>query len=154
MKLQKQHLLIEQVDKKLRQLKQLNNISPPQQGWAHAVRSALRMSLRQLGNKLHISAQSVKEMEQRETNGTITLRSLHEVAKALDLKLVYGFVPKEESLETMIEKKAQEKAREIVLRTSNTMKLEDQENSRARIDQAIKSKAEEIKNKMPKYLWD
>jgi hypothetical protein len=34
------------------------------------------------------------------------------------------------------------------------MKLEDQENSKIRLEKAIKNKAEEIKNKMPKYLWD
>ena len=112
------------------------------------------MSLRQLGNRLKISAQSVKEIEQREANGSITIKSLREVAGELDMKLVYGFVPKGESIEKIIDKRAKEVAREIVLRTSNTMKLEDQENSTERIDKSIKSKAEEIKNKMPKYLWD
>jgi len=40
------------------------------------------------------------------------------------------------------------------LRTSNTMKLEDQENSRQRIEQAILEKTLSIKNEMPKKLWD
>ena len=154
MNTQKQKLLIEQVDKKLSLLRPVENVISPQRGWVYAIRSALKMSLRQLGNRLKISAQSVKEIEERETNGSITIKALREVANALDLKLVYGFVPKGESLEAVIEKKANEKAREIVLRTSNTMKLEDQENSKTRIEKAIKSKAEEIKNKMPKYLWD
>jgi hypothetical protein len=45
-------------------------------------------------------------------------------------------------------------AKEIVLRTSNTMQLEDQENSKERIEKSIKNKTEEIKTEMPKYLWD
>lgn len=154
MNLQKQKLLIEQVDKKLSLFKQVENVSPPQKGWVHAIRTALKMSLRQLAARLKMSAQSVNELEKREANGSITIKTLREVAKAFDLKLVYGFVPKGESIESMIEKRANEKASEIVLRTSNTMKLEDQENSQERIEKAIRSKAEEIKNKMPKYLWD
>ena len=45
-------------------------------------------------------------------------------------------------------------AEEIVMRTSHTMKLEDQENSEERIKKAIKDRAEKIKNELPKYLWD
>ena len=54
----------------------------------------------------------------------------------------------------MIEKRAIEIAKDIVMRTSNTMMLEEQENSKARIEKAIKNRAEEIRIKMPKYLWD
>lgn len=154
MNVQKQKLLIEQADKKMEQLKPMENIQVPRKGWISAIRSALKMSLRQMGNRLNISAQSAMEIEQREASGAITIRSLREVANALDLKLVYGFISKEVSLEALIEKRALEIARGIVERTSNTMKLEGQENSDARIIKAVKSKAEEIKNKMPKYLWD
>ena len=45
-------------------------------------------------------------------------------------------------------------AKKIVERTSNTMKLEDQANSKKRIEKAIKERASEIINKTPKILWD
>ncbi len=151
---QKQKLLIEQADKRSSLLKSTEKMVPPQKGWVYAVRVALKMSLRQLGERLKIKPQSVMEIEQREVTGSITIKSLRDVANALDMKLVYGFVPKDESIEKMIEKRAEELARQIVMRTSNTMLLEDQENSYTRINKAIKSKAEEIKNKMPNYLWD
>jgi len=154
MKNQKQKLLLEQLDKKLSPFKNLTNIIPPNHGWVSIIRAALRMSLRQLGKRLNISAQSAKEIEVREAEGSITIKSLREVANALNMKLVYGFYPYDDSIETMIEKRAYELAKEIVLRTSNTMKLEDQENSSMRIENAIKTKAEEIKNTMPQYLWD
>ena len=154
MNTQKQKLLIEQVDRKLSHLKPMEKIIVPQKGWVSTIRAALKMSLRQLGNRLKISAQSVKEIEEREVNGSITIKSLREVADSLNMKLVYGFVPKKESIEKIIEQRAHEVAQEIVLRTSNTMKLEGQENPNTQIDKAIKNKAEEIKNKMPKYLWD
>ena len=150
----KQRLLIEQIDRKLIVFKTLNSMIVPQNGWIHSIRVALKMSLRQLGNRLKISPQSVKEMELREAEGAITLKALREAGAALDMKLVYGFIPNGQSLEEMIDKRAIEVAKEIVLRTSNTMQLEDQENSRKRLEKAIKNRAEEIKIKMPKYLWD
>jgi predicted DNA-binding mobile mystery protein A len=151
----KQHrLLIEQLDKKLQGFKNLQAIAIPMGGWINAIRTALRMSLRQMGNRLSITPQSMKEIEQREKDGSITLKNLREAGKALDMQLVYGFIHVNESLEKMIEKKAYEIAREIVQRTSHSMMLEDQENSQQRIEKAIKERAEEIKNEMPGYLWD
>jgi hypothetical protein len=79
---------------------------------------------------------------------------LSEVAAALDMKLVYGLAPKDGSLEAMIERKARERAREIVLRASNTMRLEEQENSTDRISNAIEEKTFLFKNELPKILWD
>jgi hypothetical protein len=72
----------------------------------------------------------------------------------LDMKLVYGFVPTNGSLEKIIQEKARERAREIVMRTSTTMKLEDQENSQERIKQAIEDLADELQREIPKSLWD
>ncbi len=147
-------LLIEQLDRKFEQLSVLDSLVSPSAGWVYSVRTALKMTLRQLGNKLNITAQSVKEIETREKNASITLKSLKDVGNALDMKLVYGFIPKEKSLKAMIEKRAYEIAEKIVYRTSNTMSLEDQENSIERLRQAINDRAEIIKSEMPKYLWD
>lgn len=40
------------------------------------------------------------------------------------------------------------------MRTSHTMKLEDQENTKERIEKAIEERMKEILNEMPKSLWD
>lgn len=154
MKNNKQYLLLQQTDKKLEAFKSLKATVVPTKGWVNTFRTALKMSLRQLGNRLNIAPQSTKEIEVREVNGTITLNSLRDVANAMDMQLIYGFVSKHESLEQMIEKRANELANEIVIRTNNTMRLEDQQNSIERIEKAIVQKANEIKNEMPKYLWD
>ncbi|MFM6947153.1 MAG: mobile mystery protein A [Flavobacteriales bacterium] len=154
MKNTKQQLLIQQTDKKLAVFKPLTSNVIPSKGWINAVRTSLKMSFRQLGGRLKISAQSAKEIEDREANGTITLNALKDAANALDLKLVYGFVAKSGSLEQMIEDRAKEIATEIVMRTNTTMILEDQQNSKERIAQAIAQKTSEIKYEMPKYLWD
>lgn len=63
-------------------------------------------------------------------------------------------MPNDGNLEALIDRKAKELATKIVLRTSNTMKLEDQENSKQRIAKAIEERAAIIKKEMPKTLWD
>lgn len=150
----KKNLLIQQLNKKMASYTSLKQVAMPPTGWIKAIRNALGMSMQQLGNKLSITKQSILEIEQREKDGTITLKSLKEVAKALDMQLVYGFVPNDGSLDALIDRKAKDLARQIVLRTSNTMKLEDQQNSNQRIVNAIQERANAIKNEMPKILWD
>jgi len=150
----KQKLLIEQMDKKIKTFRLLEEVIIPKKGWVNSVRITLKMSLRQLAERMKISPQSVNELEKREANGSITLKTLKDAANAMDMKLVYGLIPKEESLEKVIEKRARKLAIEIVLRTSNSMRLEDQENSKKRIEKSIKSKTDEIIDAMPKYLWD
>jgi predicted DNA-binding mobile mystery protein A len=154
MKNYKQQLLIQQTDQKLAVFIPLRSTVIPSKGWINTVRTSLKMSLRQVGSRLKISSQSVKEIEEREAAGTITLNSLRDAANAMDLQLVYGFVSKHDTLEQMIEKRAKEFATEIVMRTNTTMTLEDQQNSKERIEKAIAQKTVEIKFEMPKYLWD
>jgi len=154
MKISNQKLLMEQADRKLQAFKSLESIVVPSKGWINTIRMAMKMSLRQLGQRMGISIQSVKETEEREANGSITLKSLREAGLALNLKLVYGFVPLNGSIEKMIEKRANELAWEIISRTSQSMKLEDQENREERLKKAVDTKVKEIISKMPKYLWD
>jgi predicted DNA-binding mobile mystery protein A len=93
-------------------------------------------------------------MEKREKDGTISLNTLKKAAAALNVKLVYGFLPNDGTFEKMIERRALTIAQKIVMRTDTTMKLEDQQVSRQRLEKSIKELAEEIKNEVPKYLWD
>ena len=147
-------LIRQQLDNKIIKFHKLDQIVIPPQGWIYSIRQGINMSLRQLGNKLSITPQSVKEIEEREKNGTISLKVLKQVAEALNMKFVYGFIPAEQTLEGMIEKRAVELAKSIVERTSVQMELEDQKNTKERIEKAIKKKAAELKNEMPKILWD
>ena len=70
------------------------------------------------------------------------------------MQLVYGLVPKDGSIEKLIDRKAKELATRIVSRTSNTMKLENQENTQQRLKKAIEERTAVIKNDLPKMLWD
>ncbi len=150
----KKTLQIQQLNNKMLGFASLNQVAVPATGWIKAIRTTIGMSMQQLGNKLSVSKQAILDMEKREKDGSITIRSLKEIGRALDMQLVYGFVPNDGSLETLIEKRATALATKIVLRTSNTMKLEEQGNTSKRIEKAIKERADDIKNEMPKILWD
>ncbi len=147
-------LIRQQLDDKIVRFQELDQVVIPPQGWIYSIRKGINMSLRQLGNKLSITPQSVKEIEEREKNGTISIKVLRQVAAALNMKFVYGFIPSEKTLEAMIEKRAEELAKSIVERTSVQMELENQRNTSERIEKAIKEKAAELKNDLPKILWD
>jgi predicted DNA-binding mobile mystery protein A len=154
MKLSKKQLILEQTDKKVKVLTPLLNISLPPKGWVYNIRTALNLSLRQLSERLEMSPQAVKDIETREESGTISINTLKDVAEALNMKFVYGFIPFDGSLEAMIEKQAYSVAKEIVLKTSHTMQLEDQKVSDERLQKAIVQKASEIKRELPRDLWD
>ena len=150
----KNSLQLQQLNSKMLGFASLKQVAMPPTGWIKAIRTAIGMSMQQLGNKLNVSRQGVMDIEKREKDGSITIKSLREIARAMDMQLVYGFVPNDGSLDALIEKRATELATQIVMRTANTMKLEDQANSKKRIETAIRERAAAIKNEMPKILWD
>jgi predicted DNA-binding mobile mystery protein A len=147
-------LQFQQLNEKMDQLNGMQHVIVPPIGWIKTIRNGIGMSMEQLGKKLSITKQGVMDIEKREKEGAITIKSMQEIAKAMDTQFVYGFVPNAGSLEQMIETRALEIATKIVERTSTTMKLEDQANSKERIEKAIKERASEIINKTPKILWD
>ena len=147
------HLRLVQLDKKMAHFTALKTQAPPGKGWIHAIRTALGMSLLQLGKRLKMTPQGVKDIERRENDGSITIQKLREVAANLDMQLVYGLVPKELNLEKLIEKRAYELAREIVLETSHHMKLENQGLTASEISDAIERRAKKIINEIPNNLW-
>lgn len=64
------------------------------------------MTQEQLAKKLKITRQGIGKIEEREVNDSISIETLKEVGKAMDLKLVYTFVPNQGSFEQLIEKKS------------------------------------------------
>ena len=152
--MKKKKLIQDQIDRKIVKFHDLEKVIIPPNGWIYSIRQGINMSLRQLGQRLSITPQSVKEIEEREKNNTISLRVLKQIAKAMDMHFVYGFVPKDKTLKRMVERRALEIAEQIVERTSIHMNLEDQKISETRIRKAIKEKAEELTNDLPSLLWD
>lgn len=90
----------------------------------------------------------------REATGSITLKTLRDAANALDMQLVYGFVPREGTLAKTVAQQARTHAEDIVRRTSVSMGLEDQENTLERLERAIEERTEDLIREMPRHLWD
>ncbi len=150
----KRKLLREQLDKKLAVFKDTESVLVPQKGWINSIRIALNMTREQLGTKLRLTKGAIQKIEERESVGQITINKLKYVGEALDMQFVYGFVPKDGSIENLINLKAEKLARKIVLRTNQNMKLEDQGISNKKIKDSIKELADDIKREMKKSLWD
>jgi len=142
------------LNKKIAPFQDVKEISVPSAGWISAIRKALNMTMAQLGDKLNLTRQGVKYHEESEAKGTISLNTLRDFGEAMDLKLVYGFIPKDGSLENMIEKKAEELARRLVQRTNQNMVLEDQGIYGENIEKNIEELADELQREMKKSLWD
>jgi len=147
-------LLVQQLSDVLSPLQQFTRQQIPVKGWIRTIRTVFGITQKQLADKVNVSKQSIASLEQREAEGTVTLKTLQDVAEAFDMQLVYAFVPKVGTLEEYVNEKAQKKATEIVLRTANTMKLEDQENSQKRLKRAIEERTLDIKLNHIETLWD
>ncbi len=150
----KRKLLIEQLDRKLTPFKQTESAIVPDKGWINAIRTTLNMTMAQLGMRLNITRQGVKGLEESESKGSITINSLKEAGNAMGFNLVYGFTPADGTIDDLINRKAEELAKRIVLRTNHNMMLEEQGIDDARIDESIKELAYDIKREMKKSLWD
>jgi endo-1,4-beta-mannosidase len=84
----------------------------------------------------------------------ISINTLKEVGRVLDMDLVYGFISRHNSLEDMIEERAREIAEEVILKTGQTMQQDNLRKSENEIKKAIQQKTYEISSKMPTNLWD
>jgi predicted DNA-binding mobile mystery protein A len=150
----KSNLLVKQLDQKIETFFSIEGIIIPDSGWIKAIRTTLNMTMAQLGTRLNITRQGVKNIEESESTGSISINSMKEVADAMELKLVYGFVPKDGTIQNLIDRKAIELARKIVERTNHNMKLEDQAIDQDKINESISELAGDLKREINKSLWD
>ncbi|MFZ4798445.1 MAG: XRE family transcriptional regulator [Bacteroidia bacterium] len=150
----KRNLKVEQLDKKIQSFIGTEKIIVPDKGWINTIRTSINMTLEQLGNKLNVTRQGAKKMEDSESKGTISLTAMKEIGHVLNMHFVYGFVPIQGSIDKLIQIKAEELAKKIVLRTNQNMKLENQGNSEEQINKAIIDLTYDLKQELSKSLWD
>jgi predicted DNA-binding mobile mystery protein A len=154
MRSSKIQFFLDEIQSKLNPFSDLKSEINPENGWVKAIRVSIKMSLRQLGERLHITPQGVRDLEKREKEGAITINTLKEVGRVLDMDLVYGFISRHNSLEDMIEERAREIAEEVVLSTRQNMQQDSSIKYDNDIIKAIQHKTYEIASKMPSNLWD
>lgn len=115
-----------QLDTYLQGLQGLVEVQRPTSGWIKSIRMALGMTHAQLAERVGISRQAVRELEQSEAAKRITLERLETLANALGCKLTYALIPHDGSIEAMRTNQACRVADELLSRTRHSMALEAQ----------------------------
>ncbi len=146
------HIMRAQLDKTFETLSKLRATQPPVKGWLRSIREALGMSGKQLGERIGVSQPRVVQMEKDELNGALTLKTMRQVAEAMDCVLVYALVPRT-NLEDIMRDRAKKVAEQRLSRTSHTMLLEDQLVSNDERKKMFDAKVEDLLRDTPRDLW-
>ena len=145
-------ILNKQYRAKFAQTNTLKRIKRPKEGWIRTLRKALGMSSPQLAQRLQISKSQASQMERMEAEDRITLTQLRRVADNLDCELVYAIVPRN-SIDSMIEQQAKEKAKNLVMKADTQIKLETQQFSDQALKDQVKHETERLVRDLPRDLW-
>ena len=139
------------LDTQLQPLRKMKPLIRPERGWIRAIRESIGMTTGQFAKRLGVAQPRVAALERAEANEVVTLKSLRQAAEALDCVFVYALVPKA-SLEDVVKKRARDIAEHQLARTDQTMRLENQAVSRARLERARDDLAKEVLRD-DKRLW-
>ena len=143
------------LNKKLERIFELRSLfARPPSGWLKAVRESLGLSTTQLAKRLNLAQSTIAGLETREKKGNLSIEMLQRTANAMDCELVYMILPKNKSLDRVLELRARRAAEKIIANVSHSMKLEDQEVSRQEKEVQIGSLAQELKEALDPRLWD
>ena len=146
-------LILEQLNTTLKRFSAIKSVNPPRKGWIRAIRDALGISTRQLGDRLGVSKSRITRIEQDEVGGSVTLKTMRRMADAFDCVFVYGFVPRK-TLEDTLKNQAIHVAKKRMSRVAHTMVLEDQGLSEDEQKKAFGTVVDELIETMPKSLWE
>lgn len=135
-------LRLKQLDRSLEAFRAAQSLPRPQKGWIRAIREAIGVSAGELGRILGSSRQLPLQLEKAEAEDRITLKSLRNVANALDCDLVYALVPRAGTMRELIENRARRQARAHVLGVEHSMALEDQ--AVGRVDEAVEAETRRL----------
>ena len=148
-------VVLKQYQNKVNQaLKQFGGYAIPlSEGWLKTVRKALGMSGSQLAIRLGVTKGRVSQAESAELSGSATLKSMQNMAQAMDCRFVYAVIPEKE-IESVIKDRAVLKAKEQVRAASTQMALESQALSDEQLAFEVDRLASEIIKKMASDLWN
>ena len=111
------------------------------------------MSAAQLAARLNVTRQTIRDLEQSEATGKITVDSLNKLASAMGCRVIYALVP-EKPLDEMQRERAKKIADSLVMPVSHSMKLEAQSISE-RDEQRQKDRVvRKLLAGNPRKLWD
>ncbi len=148
------HLSVHQLDDQIRQFVNGQRFDRIPQGWIRSSRTAIGMTLKQLATRLGFSVPAAKNFEMREVEEAITLASLRKIANAMEMDLVYYFKPKQDSLDDLLQIRAELKAKVLMERSNQAMLLENQEADNKNKSREYDRLITEIRNQKLSSLWD
>lgn len=125
----------------------------PREGWIRFIRKALGMTTSQLAARLKKSRGEIVHFEQAETKGSITLKTLKNIAHAMDCELVYAIVPKS-SIDEILTARARKIAKEKLKYISHSMSLENQQLAESENKEQLELMVKALLSSSPKNLWD
>jgi predicted DNA-binding mobile mystery protein A len=114
------------------------------------IREALGLTQKQLAKKLKLSQPLLSRIEENAAN--CTLQTIVKVARALECDFL-GVVATRNSLETMIRKQAEAKAKNILKRTYSNMAMEEQQPGKKEYDYQLKKLIAELTANPGPELW-
>jgi predicted DNA-binding mobile mystery protein A len=144
-------LPLSQLDKTLTPWRALSH-SLPSGGWLRAIRQALGMTTRQLANSVGVTQAAVADAERTEAKGDITLATLRRYANAMDCELAYALVPRR-PLEAVVKDRAEQLARDQVLRVRHSMSLENQVTGKDHLEREVASLRKQLLEGRRSRLW-
>jgi predicted DNA-binding mobile mystery protein A len=146
-------LMLKQISQQLNNFAALKELRIPKDGWVRTIRSALGMSMAQLGSRIDLSQPRIHAIEKAEVDGTITMNTLRKVADALNCELVYALLPRK-GLEAMREQQAMLVAERLMSRVSHTMALEKQGVAKEQTEFQFRELVNQLLNDSPTKLWE
>jgi len=124
----------------------------PVSGWIKAIREGLGMTATHLAGRLGVAPSTVTRLEQSEADETISLATLRRAAAALECELHYALVPRQ-SLEQVLESRADAVAREQMTAVAHSMALEAQATSFDAREAQVRELAAALRAGSPRKLW-
>lgn len=147
-------IITQQYQKKVNQaVKRFDGFILPAEGWLKTIRQALGMSGAQLAKRLGVTKGRVSQAENAELEGGITIKTMHNMAAAMNCRFVYAIIP-EKDVEIILRDQALKKAKERVTAASTHMALEAQTLSEEKLNTEIERIAKEIIEKRPPDFWN
>lgn len=128
-------------------------VRQPNEGWVKTVRMALGMSGAQLSKRLGGARGLTSYIERSELDGKITLHKMKAAAEALGCQFVYAIVPNT-SVEDLIEKQGQLKAKELVMQASTQMMLENQSLEKQQLEKEVLRLKEQLTKELKRDFWE
>ena len=145
---------MQQLEAPPRPFRQTLDLATPQSGWIRAIREALGMTGTQLARRLGRKAsQSVADIQESETLGTIKQNTLREAAEAMGCRLVYAIVPIK-PIDELRRVRALEVARRTLGPAAHSMRLEEQGLEPTEEQRAQDRLVEGLLRTSPRRLWD